>query len=134
MCLDPQTQKSALEVIAELRARVAELEAVNKHLNSLYENSMCIANVAKTALFRTGVRVAELEQFITKDERNLISELLEEIKLLRKALKPFAHLDLSQSVGGCVRDQSIVYQKNDAVLYLSDFRFAREVLSLDNPK
>ena len=49
----------------------------------------------------------------------------EKIDQLVEALKPFTHPDLSQILeGNCEGDDSIVFQRNKAILRIGDFRKA----------
>ena len=58
-----------------------------------------------------------------------VAELEAENKRLRTLLVPFAHRDLSALLGGNIQDDaSIVYQRNNAILRLGDFRAVRAAL------
>jgi len=60
----------------------------------------------------------------------IISKLREKITDLEKALEPFAHEDLSILLGGNVEgDNSPVYQRNKAKLFIRNFKLAKELLS-----
>lgn len=51
------------------------------------------------------------------------------IRALAEALEPFAHEDLCKELGGNVQGgESIVFQRNKAVLKLKHFRLARQLL------
>ena len=58
-----------------------------------------------------------------------ITTLKAELKDMREALEPFTHPDLCKNLAGNVRgDKSPVFGRNNATLYLGDFRKARKAL------
>lgn len=54
------------------------------------------------------------------------------IRVLEKALQPFSHPDLSQMLSNNVQgEDSIVFQRNDAILTIGDFERAKVALRWD---
>lgn len=64
----------------------------------------------------------DIDMMRKKAKMPITHELLDEIEKLREALKPFAQEDLIKKIGGCSRLVDVVYQKDNAKLYLGDFQ------------
>lgn len=58
-----------------------------------------------------------------------LAEVREENEKLREALEVFSHPDLCRVLGGnAEKGESIVFQRNEAILRLKDFWKARDIL------
>jgi len=65
---------------------------------------------------------------ILQDDDSVFTISIEDIITLREALAPFAHPDLHRLCYGNTRnDDSIVFQKDKAILKISDFKRASKL-------
>jgi len=84
----------------------------------------------KVALNKICCYAQDLGKFFAEDAcKEQLAALASQNEKMREALKPFAHEDLSRIFGGnCSGEDSIVFQRSNAILKIRDFSRARELL------
>ena len=95
---------------------------MNDNILQLQKVCSCLFTVVSPAIAEDVRRVVDS---VIMDYR----EVDDENTKLRDALKPFSHKDLSEMhSGNAMGDDSIVFQRNKAVLTIGDFKQAKELL------
>jgi len=117
------------EQLAQAEERVADLEVAlslsdsnTQEAQERAEKAEGERDEAREVLADTGAEAEILRQCVTDAEAD--------VKRLREAVAPFAHPDLQRLMSGCqYGDDSIVFQRCDAVLKIGDFRKAADALA-----